>query len=330
MQDQVPNVFLPFWDWASTASQQQGIPEAFASATYPLPDGSSSPNRLFSARNEIEQRLTSRNPQDPVVLTSLARQVTLGWGDGVFRDFTGDIEAPHDNLHGWVRGDMGAVQTAAYDPIFWVHHANVDRQWAVWQRMNGDGSVPDALLDAPLDPFGMTFRQVLDFACDLHYEYGPSDTPMPGTVTVPNLAGIFAMGPLPTVQGRVLLHVRGLQMSTETYNVQVFVNQAEADDKTPLAGNPHHAGMFSVFGMGAHVGHMQQRAQAVAHHALIGGHPASANLPPKSQVLDITEAVKKVVPPGQEIHLKLVATTNDGTPVDVRKVPFEGLRIEFQ
>ena len=27
---------------------------------------------------------------------------------------------------------MGSVLTAAFDPIFWVHHANVDRLWAEW------------------------------------------------------------------------------------------------------------------------------------------------------------------------------------------------------
>lgn len=29
--------------------------------------------------------------------------------------------------------DMGRVFTAPHDPIFFAHHANVDRIWAIWQ-----------------------------------------------------------------------------------------------------------------------------------------------------------------------------------------------------
>ncbi len=32
---------------------------------------------------------------------------------------------------------MGAVPWAAYDPVFWVHHANIDRIWAGWNRSGG-------------------------------------------------------------------------------------------------------------------------------------------------------------------------------------------------
>lgn len=30
---------------------------------------------------------------------------------------------------------MSIQEYAAFDPIFWVHHANVDRLWASWQRL---------------------------------------------------------------------------------------------------------------------------------------------------------------------------------------------------
>src|SRR3546814_982204 len=32
---------------------------------------------------------------------------------------------------------MGKVPYAARDPLFWVHHANVDRMWASWNRNGG-------------------------------------------------------------------------------------------------------------------------------------------------------------------------------------------------
>jgi tyrosinase len=33
-----------------------------------------------------------------------------------------------------VNGWMGSFNTAALDPIFWLHHANIDRLWTVWRR----------------------------------------------------------------------------------------------------------------------------------------------------------------------------------------------------
>jgi tyrosinase len=49
----------------------------------------------------------------------------------------GQLESqPHNNVHGGVRGMMGAFMSPV-DPIFWLHHANLDRLWGVWARGRG-------------------------------------------------------------------------------------------------------------------------------------------------------------------------------------------------
>jgi tyrosinase len=71
----------------------------------------------------------------------------LGGGRTPFRHATGDGQkgalesTPHDKLHvvigardGMQRGLMAVPVTAALDPIFWVHHANIDRLWEIWLR----------------------------------------------------------------------------------------------------------------------------------------------------------------------------------------------------
>lgn len=36
------------------------------------------------------------------------------------------LEVLHNEVHNWVGGDMGIVETAAFDPIFFMHHAFID------------------------------------------------------------------------------------------------------------------------------------------------------------------------------------------------------------
>ena len=43
----------------------------------------------------------------------------------------------HDSIHGFVGGDMAWIDYSPNDPIFWLHHCNVDRVWATWEAQNG-------------------------------------------------------------------------------------------------------------------------------------------------------------------------------------------------
>jgi tyrosinase len=45
-------------------------------------------------------------------------------------------------VHGGVGGLVGAFETAGLDPIFWLHHANIDRLWEVWLRSGTPRSNP--------------------------------------------------------------------------------------------------------------------------------------------------------------------------------------------
>ncbi|KAK3314844.1 common central domain of tyrosinase-domain-containing protein [Apodospora peruviana] len=65
-------------------------------------------------------------------------------------------EGLHNSLHNWLGGEvvrvgdqgkavvghMHEVPVAAFDPIFWFHHNNIDRLWAIWQVL-WDGTAND-------------------------------------------------------------------------------------------------------------------------------------------------------------------------------------------
>ena len=61
------------------------------------------------------------------------------------------LEGIHDTIHVDVggRGHMGDPAVAAFDPIFWLHHCNVDRLLALWQM-----AYPDVYVSPGPDMFG--------------------------------------------------------------------------------------------------------------------------------------------------------------------------------
>jgi len=182
MKDQNEKAVLPWWDWTSDTSHSIGLPSSF---TDPQVDGAANP--LYSgpvpSMLSVPEHTSARYPGSPAELPT-ADQVETLLSLSSFVDFTLQIEDIHDQIHGWAGGmnpansdeggDMGAVATAAYDPIFWSHHCMIDRIWYLWQLRQGVNNVPDDYVQKPLAPFGLTVGDVLDIN-RLGYEYGVTE-----------------------------------------------------------------------------------------------------------------------------------------------------------
>jgi tyrosinase len=174
---------LPWWNWRST----EGIPTAYSSENV---DGQ--PNPLYKFHMNFRGR--TRDGQDVEVNQDTERRVGEAFSiayireraqnTGVdipdlyrmndFRQFSEGLRSWwHNAIHGYVGGDMSDPNLAAYDPIFYPHHCNIDRIWAIWQVRNGVDNMPSHMKDIVLRPFGMTVRQVLDINA-LEYEYASS------------------------------------------------------------------------------------------------------------------------------------------------------------
>lgn len=102
-------------------------------------------------------------------------------------DQTGEVEGtPHNVVHSGIGGLLGDPTTAALDPLFWLHHANIDRMWEVWlaqddpQRRNpGDDVWLDTKFDFP-DPAGRASYRVRDVLNTFEIGYVYDDvTPPP-------------------------------------------------------------------------------------------------------------------------------------------------------
>jgi len=60
-----------------------------------------------------------------------------------------------------VHGGNMAQNTSPNDPIFWIHHANIDRMWSSWMKRQGQKYLPvsggpqGANLNDVMEPFSI-------------------------------------------------------------------------------------------------------------------------------------------------------------------------------
>ncbi|MFJ4192600.1 tyrosinase family protein [Pseudomonas sp. NPDC089534] len=194
------NWALPYWNYNdATAANPRQLPEAFAKNSWP--DGGDNP--LFEARR-------FGRGDGVVVIRAIDVDLTAALSDpdyeglpngspgfgGVRTPFQHNADranegvleqGPHDPVHGLVGGAvqntdprdwrnyglMSMPLTAALDPIFWLHHANIDRLWEVWRNRNPRFTNP--VLKSWLDGPSGKQRFVLPQANGSHKSFAPKD-----------------------------------------------------------------------------------------------------------------------------------------------------------
>jgi tyrosinase len=178
LQDRVPGVTLPWWDW--TRHHDEGIPDSYRRRR----TAEGRVNSLYdspiqrSGRETPRQTRTSRRPGRPGWLPD-PRDVDRVLDNSDFFNFSTQLESIHDGVHIWVGGTMSAITTAAYDPVFWAHHCMIDRLWYLWQLRHSGASLPANLRGRPLRPFAMTVADTLDIT-QLGYDYAAATAAAPG------------------------------------------------------------------------------------------------------------------------------------------------------
>ena len=150
-----PQLALPYWNYLD--ANQLTFPALLAD---PDEDDDGKPrNPLFDARRENAFTLGVLELNPAAVNADRAFAEKRFFGDLANRGFAGAVDEgepasqgliernPHNLVHfaiggaigtdpdgaGEVGGLMSNVPTAAFDPIFWIHHCNIDRLWSVWE-----------------------------------------------------------------------------------------------------------------------------------------------------------------------------------------------------
>lgn len=185
------NFAQPYWNYTDVAAQG-AIPEA-----YRVPN-SEATNALYNAtRATIYNGGAALPPGDVSYasgfnLTNFAtgtqgalsfggRTVTGPMHFPVPSPGTGEIEfSPHNNVHNDISGDMGSGESPK-DPIFWLHHSNIDRLWKRWLALGNGRANPTGdnvwmnhvftFFDENGGQVNLTGAQVLNTVTQLGYRY---------------------------------------------------------------------------------------------------------------------------------------------------------------
>jgi hypothetical protein len=178
------DVTLPYWDITSPIPDFLYQPP-FDKYTLPRDIGEG-----FDA-GYVTSRHTASEVMNNVEERGIPGQITDALTRSVWSQFNSGIIRPHDNGHLATGETLAQQDVAAYDPIFWFFHANLDRLWWKWQQtlsattLNGFLSTvmgsTDWLRTPPfnrLPPFSETADQPIDLtARGIDYEHPAAEAP---------------------------------------------------------------------------------------------------------------------------------------------------------
>lgn len=287
---------LPYWNYG-LGGEHASIPDPFRNPTV-----NGSPNPLY-----VKERAAGINQgaRLPAAVASDARALArphftgsreIGGGittpNKQFWSETGALEqTPHNDVHNAVGagGWMADPDLAAQDPIFWLHHTNIDRIWAVWIA-KGHVDPTDArwteqrfdFFDAKGEKVSKSCAEVRDTIADLGYTYDELSAqitrkpaagmpPPPPPTSEPEIVGaserpVSLIGNAEHVPVAIDARAKSAALGGAAEPQRIFLNveniEAEQNPGTvygiyvnlPENPNPeelaaHHAGNVSFFGI---------------------------------------------------------------------------------
>lgn len=343
-----PALALPYWNYGSP--DERVFPVIFAPEF--TDDAKKIPNPLFHPNREksftkglLEISAAIGEAPKTVGTQTFFHEVGVpGFGgDHLDSDHTqiGLLEQrPHNDIHlavGGVinssNGAMAEITTAAFDPVFWVHHANIDRMWAAWAAAPGKawGPVPSPdwfdekpwnFVDADGSEHKVSRRDAIALlaAYDVGYSNqlavplaapAPESPPPPVTQAAPSGGG----GDRVVVTGAV----RAAPMPKAAPPPKRARPQAEREllaDNHPMVVTPHNAGQ-RLFGEAAPAG-VRGNTSYATHN---GPAAPTLNAPELSDrnakvLLELTDISFKLVPSsGFAVYLDCAGQASQTDPV---------------
>lgn len=339
------SITLPFWDWSSGPTT--GVPAACASPTYVNRTGATVANPLYAGPLPGGGTTARRADIATTAFGDIATTAQTAVASSLdFASFQNAMNGPHGSVHVRTGGNMGSVALAGYDPIFYLHHCNVDRLWARWQASH-PGALPASEANFLLDPFRMPYSNTLrpgsDFATtdQLGYRYANFCFFFPPIRIWEVIKFDLAEHRFIEAARSARLVLRSDRMPKVSAELRVFINAPDANAGTPTDNNPNLAGTIGLFGM---KNHSHPKAGTVARggavettpaptHAVShdhGGETSFATADDEERFdleLEIAPALKRFAATSGQGELKIVAVDSDGKPMSADHFDLQGIEI---
>jgi tyrosinase len=163
---------LPYWNYFDAAARQ--IPLAYRS-----PANASNP--LWESNRGAAMGGGGSLPASAVDHTAAFAYVP-------FNNFSPTLQGtPHNAVHSTIGGGMGFFELAGRDPVFWLHHCNIDRLWNRWISQGGGRTNPTGtpawmntmftFFDETKTQVQMSGSQLVSTASQLKYCYDEEQGP---------------------------------------------------------------------------------------------------------------------------------------------------------
>ncbi|HYN97362.1 MAG TPA: tyrosinase family protein [Pilimelia sp.] len=140
------NLFIPYWDWTGAASPFTAdflgsITNGSVSTGNFSPPWGWTVYRSSIATTSLQRRLGQSTSRPTATTVNSVQANTVydqsPWNSSVSTGYRSRNEVQlHNRVHNYVGGHMG-TREAPNDPVFWLHHCNIDRLWWLWQRTRG-------------------------------------------------------------------------------------------------------------------------------------------------------------------------------------------------
>ncbi|WP_262267494.1 tyrosinase family protein [Microvirga yunnanensis] len=161
---------------------------------------------------------------------------------GTYAEFRGMEFGSHVPGHTWTGGTMESVRSPL-DPLFYLHHCNIDRLWAIWQR-NHSGVAQYTLDDIPGGICGGVCPRISE-------AYVPLNDPMIGGATPASMLDHVALGyTYPTddlFEQRVLARGLPAMASGDPTTINLVTPTVVFND-VPEGDTTRRAALFHVLG----------------------------------------------------------------------------------
>ncbi|HEU0036628.1 MAG TPA: tyrosinase family protein [Kofleriaceae bacterium] len=139
-----PDVCVPYWDW--TQDSEHHVPDWLAGF-------------LPTVHTPTRTIQVVRSPGSEAQLASIVSGTAGALSMTTYDQFSAPINGIHGGVHIWCGGTMSDASVSPADPVFWLHHANLDRLWWRWYNDAAHGNHQNPNLvgaDALMDPWSYT------------------------------------------------------------------------------------------------------------------------------------------------------------------------------